>query len=341
MNGTNSFTTPSFRGHRRLCIVPFTDGGNNASGFKIKAGKKSYKQITNYDLIENSGEFWIHRHNDSGEILTDNPTIYLNYKYYQTWADIDNDKSIISLNTRPTYPIVFSGNSLVYLKYDKEIKETVANAPHSYFDEAWALHSFAASQDDWVDYYSPTLFANPSGLDKTTDDAYDFTSNELHAGKLLDKYTMIKDIGIVTFDLGTVPKGRISADYSYHTFYRLTSDGYGDLYFYGSGILVPATGLTNYTDFTYVDLKIINEGDNALLSGTLQFLARGYITSSDVVDTVLDQNRPWDIQQGSVAETVQRTGAVSSSNFNALPIGESRANAIQASAVQTCVFGTL
>jgi hypothetical protein len=111
-----------------------------------------------------------------------------------------------------------------------------------------------------------------------------------------------KDIGILTFNSKDyVPKGRIFGDYVYHTFYRLTSDGYGDLFFYGTGILVPHTETNGYKDWTYVDLKITNEGTNTLQSGTLQFLARGYVTKGSVVDTVIDNNRPWDIQKGTTA----------------------------------------
>jgi hypothetical protein len=66
-------------------------------------------------------------------------------------------------------------------------------------------------------------------------------------------------------------------------------------------VLVPATATASYKDFAAVDLKIVNEGNNTLLNGTLQFLARGYVTSSNVVDAVLDMNRPWDVQKGSTA----------------------------------------
>ena len=78
-----------------------------------------------------------------------------------------------------------------------------------------------------------------------------------------------------------------------------------------------------------------------MLGGTLQFLARGYVTASNIVDTVLDNNRPWDVQQGSTAETVQRTGAKSAKSYGSLPSRNSRINAYNASQSQTCVFGTL
>ena len=155
---------------------------------------------------------------------------------------------------------------------------------------------------------------------------------------------MNKDCGYITFnDENNVPLGRIISDYMYHTFYRLTSDGYGDLYFYGTGVLVPAqsTSTSSYKDFTSVDLKIVNQGDNELIQGTLKFLERGYVTSNNVVDTVLDNNRPWDVQKGSATETVERTGAFASASYSGLPNRDSRDNACTYSANQTCVFGNL
>jgi hypothetical protein len=152
-----------------------------------------------------------------------------------------------------------------------------------------------------------------------------------------------KDTGMLTFTNSTsnpIPRGRIFANYMYHSYYRLTSDGYGDLYFYGSGILVPAAATDSYSDWTYVDLKIVNEGTNTLQDGTLQFLSRGYITKGTVVDTVLDNNRPWDVQKGSVAETVQRTGAVCNTDYSKLSLAN-RGNAYNSTKSQTCVFGTL
>jgi hypothetical protein len=152
-----------------------------------------------------------------------------------------------------------------------------------------------------------------------------------------------KDTGMLTFTNSTsnpIPRGRVFANYMYHSYYRLTSDGYGDLYFYGSGILVPATATDSYSDWTYVDLKIVNEGTNTLQDGTLQFLSRGYITKGTVVDTVLDNNRPWDVQKGSVAETVKRTGAVCSTDYSTLSLAN-RANAYESTKSQTCKFGTL
>jgi hypothetical protein len=185
----------------------------------------------------------------------------------------------------------------------------------------------------------------PDGIVMNTADIYSFSQNAslLSKGKLSNGYMIDKDTGVLTFlnnNSFPIPKGRIFANYMHHSFYRLTSDGYGDLYFYGSGILVPAMSTTSYSDWTYVDLKIVNEGTNTLQDGTLQFLSRGYITKGTVVDTVLGNNRPWDIQKGSVAETVQRTGASWSTDYSSLTLAN-RANAYNATKNQTCVFSTL
>ena len=174
---------------------------------------------------------------------------------------------------------------------------------------------------------------------------YIFNNNttKLEGGRLSNGYMLDKDSGILTFlnnSTFEIPKGRLFANYMHHSFYRLTSDGYGDLYFYGSGILVPAADTTSYSDWTYVDLKIVNEGTNTLQDGTLQFLSRGYITKGSVVDTVLDNNRPWDVQEGSVAETVQRAGASYSRDYSNLSVAN-RVNAYNSTKSQSCVFGTL
>ncbi|MBR4316284.1 MAG: hypothetical protein IKP65_04910 [Alphaproteobacteria bacterium] len=120
-------------------------------------------------------------------------------------------------------------------------------------------------------------------------------NNTSQSGKLSNGYSFVKDTGILTFN-NKIPLGRFLANYYYHTFYRLTSDGYGDLYFYDTGVIVPAPEQNSYKDWAYVDVKIVNEGMASLNQGVLQFLTRGYVTKGTIVDTVLDQNRPWDVQ---------------------------------------------
>jgi hypothetical protein len=198
--------------------------------------------------------------------------------------------------------------------------------------------------DDLVDYSEPYFSVVPKGVESIYGIYYDYDMNSKE-GKLYKGYLLNKDTGILTFSNNNTypqPLGRIFGDYMHHTYYRLTSDGYGDLYFNGSGILVPSKSQNSYTDWTYVDLKIVNEGLNTITEGTLQFLARGYITKGTVVDTVLDNNRPWDVQQGTTAETVQRTGACYSNDYSKLKEAN-RSNAYDSiiNNGQSCNFGTL
>ena len=203
----------------------------------------------------------------------------------------------------------------------------------------YIIKTFMLYNDDLVDYSEPSFYVVYSGDKPDKTRYYNFANYTIEKeGRLSSNYTINKDTGILTFT-GLTPLGRITGDYYYHTFYRLTSDGYGDLTFYNQTI-VPASATNSYTDYTWVDLKIVNEGTNQLTNGTLKFLARGYITAGTVVDTVLDNNRPWDVQKGTVAETVQRTGAVFSSAFSGLG-DTNRSRAIEAIKSQTLSFGTL
>ena len=207
------------------------------------------------------------------------------------------------------------------------------------------IRTFATTEDDYVDYVDPAFYVEPIGTEMNTASIYNVDENTF-VGKMVRGYSCNRDTGILVIDDSvTTPLGRLFGMYSYHTFYRLTSDGYGDLYFYGTGVLVPATVSNSYTDWAYVDLRIVNEGTNTLHDGLLQFLARGYITTGSVVDTVLDNNRPWDVQEGTTAETVQRTGARVATSHSALNNGTNskatRTNAFNARASQSAVLGTI
>ena len=80
--------------------------------------------------------------------------------------------------------------------------------------------------------------------------------------------------------------------------------------------------MTGLKDWTYVDLMIYNEGSNSLSEGLMKFMSRGYISGSGSTQTitqVVDENRPWDVQSGTVAETVNQTGASFNSSYAGLP----------------------
>lgn len=337
----------------RICIVPFSDYGmddsSRGSGFKLKAGPKHFNEDINYEYVNGTGEFWVHiAPKSQGAVYGSSNSIGINYEYYESVATVKCDEALVKFNKRNVYPLLSSFSCYNYL-YTSQSGETTPNKfPYPYFSRyvsstdngLHCLKSLVSSQDDFVDYANCTFYCTHTGDTPMKGTSYNPNTGEL-SGKLVS-YQIDKDTGIITFST-TPPLGRIFADYYYHTFYRLTSDGYGDLYFYGSGILVPASATSQYTDWTHVDLKITNEGSNTLTGGQLMFLARGYITKGTVVDTVLDHNRPWDVQEGTTAETVSRTGAYCESSYSTLSTEHAltRANAFAARSNQTCSLGTI
>lgn len=254
-----------------------------------------------------------------------------------TYATLNYEKGTVSFNERMNYPLLGTFTNYLYLsKYGN-------SKPYGYFSPNKNIYNFITSEDDLVDYSEPSFYIEPENSIITSSNYYDFSlNNNTQAGKLPSGYTFVKDTGIFTF-ANKIPIGRLLSNYYYHTFYRLTSDGYGDLYFYGTGVLVPAPESASTKDWTYVDVKIVNEGMNSLNQGVLQFLTRGYVTKGTIVDTVLDQNRPWDVQQGTTIETVQSVGAYYSTSKSGLDNSypATRAKAYDAKGKQTCNFGTL
>ena len=352
----NGFICPAILQCSRICIVPFTDYGteteSRASGFKLKAGKIRYSEYENYECIEETGEVWVHvLMNDSWTVPSN---LEMMYDYYESKIDIDSDSGVASFTSRQAYPVLgtFSNYLYLYKKDERDSSVYVAGYPHSYFSaqntglneqSLNCIKTFATSQDDLQDYSSKAFYVSYMGTEPVKNQIYDPNVATNDSSGKFTAYSMDNDTGILKVNSTTPPRGRLFADYYYHTFYRLTSDGYGDLYFYGNGMLVPASATTSYTDWTYVDLKIVNEGGNTLNDGTLTFLARGYITKGSVVDTVLDQNRPWDVQEGTTAETVNRTGAGYSTSFSNLDATypANRAKAFEVRANQSLSFGTI
>jgi len=151
------------------------------------------------------------------------------------------------------------------------------------------------------------------------------------SGKLTQLYTIDKDRGIIEFtnasasgvlpsgvfpsgvpasglEFAFVPRGRMFEDYYHHTYLRLSNDGYGNFTFYDETLVGDST--PQYPDYTYGNIKIVNEGDSILESGRMRFLARGFDSNGDgTVDQVIDVNRPWDIQMGSPDETYNKCAA--------------------------------
>ena len=351
----NGFITPSINSTTRICLIMFSDSANQSSGFKLKAGPKHAYQYSNYESIEKIGEFWVHL-----SPATSNGTwsgiseLEIEYNYYASLATIDKEKNSVSFEEYQKYNIMGTFSNYLYLYTDG-----TNTYPYPYFynitsnypyhkqaieiDENNVLKTFLLYQDDLLDYSEPSFYVIPNGINAIKHENYNFNNYEVeNRGKISSNYTLNKDTGVLVFT-GLTPLGRLSGDYYYHTFFRLTNDGYGDLTYYDNTI-VPASVSNSYRDWTYVDLKVVNEGTNALNNGTLKFLARGYITAGTTVDTVLDNNRPWDVQMGTIAETVTRTGASFSTSYSALPAADEvngRKNAFNARSSQTCTFGTI
>lgn len=348
----SGFITPSITSTSRICIIPYSDSQSERSGFKLKAGPKHAFEYTNYESIEKIGEFWVHQSPDTsnGEWVGCN-SLQMNYNYYASQAIIDREKMTIKFDEFQNYNILGTFTHYLYLYADG-----TNSYPYSYFTEDINgnypkvvkqdeiinkdyIKTFMLYNDDLVDYSEPSFFVIYNGESANKSNYYNFANSEIERdGRLTSNYTINKDTGVLLFS-GVTPLGRITGDYYYHTYYRLTNDGYGDLSFYNQ-TLVPASVNNSHTDWTYVDLKIINEGTNQLNNGTLKFLARGYITNGTVVDTVLDNNRPWDVQMGTVQETVLRTGAEFAGAYSSLQ-SPSRSVALEKIKSQTLSFGTL
>ena len=351
----NGFTCPSITNCSRICIVPFTDYGTSdesrGSGFKLKAGPRHNEEYVNYEYINSTGEFWIHLSPQNANASWSSKNgIKVNCDHYASSSVMDYEEGTATFSSRPLYPLLgtFSHYLYLYSPSDKSVSQTPSTYPYKYFSkqsesETYCIKTFAASQDDFVDYANESFYVSYTGSDPVKVGIYDPTVSGNDSSGKLTSYMMNNDTGILTCTGATPPLGRLFADYYHHTFYRLTSDGYGDLYFNGTGILVPASTSNDYTDWAYVDLKIVNEGGNTLNNGLLTFLSRGYVTKGTVVDTVLDMNRPWDVQEGTVAETVNRTGAVKADNYATLVSSApaNRATAYSARSSQTCSLGDI
>lgn len=199
-------------------------------------------------------------------------------------------------------------------------------------------------QDDLVDYNDALISIVPDGITPDYVSIYDFTDYlTKNVGKVVSNVSINKDKGVIIFNDSAevnVPLGRLFASYFYHTYLRLTNDGYGDLNFYDQ-TLVPDSGLAMFKDWTYVDLKLINEGSNTLMNGALKFISRGYVSQGSTVDRVLDNNRPWDVQKGTVAETVSCTGGTYSGSYTALPDKTRAVATSYRNSGQTINFGSL
>lgn len=327
----DGFKMPPITTCNRVCLIPFTNSGNNSdelgSGFKLRAGKFATSVVTNYDASYRTGEFWMHRM-DAGKR---NPSsVEIGYNYFSTSCDVDCESATVKFERRMSnsvtatwcmYSYLYTSgqNDYPYPNFGYDISVNGEWTPPTAYSES-CLHTFAMKEDDLVDNAYPSVYAVASGdtAEGHRDSSYVYTASN-QSGRLSKQYSINMDTGMLTFNTGYIPLGRVLSDYKHHTFYRITSDGYGDVNFYDR-TLVPIKSDSGTTTFwTYVDLKVINEGANLITSTQMKIIPRGYVSNGTVVDTVIDVNRPWDIQEGTTAETVRCTGGTTSVSYDSLP----------------------
>lgn len=329
----NGFVTPPITTTSRVCLIPFSDSTGVGSGFKLKGSPRYNVEYSNYSLDEKNGEVWVH---ESPPALNADwhgaDKVKSTGKNYTSTSVVDNEKGIITFSDRQILPVLTNCTN-----YDYLFTDGTNLLPQDFFTNEPIKH-FMTYQDDLVDYNDVQISVVPTGIVADYEALYDEVGGVGDFGKIIRGYSINKDLGLIEFT-GRVPYGRLLANYYYHTYYRLTNDGYGDLFFYDPS-LVPDSQVAMYTDWTYVDLKLINEGGNTLTNGQLKFLTRGYVSASGTVDRVLNNNRPWDVQIGTDAETVNVTGGIAQTQHSTFE-SPSRRAALTARGNQSVAFGTL
>jgi len=310
-DSNGGFSVPTIRGINRVCLIFYSDASTTSSGFKLKASEKHSTVFRNYDVDETNGEVWIHKYPNGASSSND---IRMIYDYYDTEIDVDLDTGTVTFVQDPSG--VVSSDYTYYVREEDKIAEDSSRL-------------FVSSNDDFIDYLTPDLYVTPSGqiVNKTaiylppTEVTYPTAVSP--SGKISSYFTIDKDRGVVEYtdatsvlgdEFGYVPEGRVTIDYFYHTYKRLTNDGYGTLEFRDSTIVADDTPL--FPDYTWIDVKLVNEGDAILEDGKMKFLSRGFDNDNDgTIDQVLDVNRPWDVQQGTAAETYDKTAMQVAQNY--------------------------
>jgi len=297
-----AFQTPPIRGIPKIVLIFFSDALESDSGFRLRSSPAYDRTWVNYDVDEANGELWIHMHTTLGSApgAADTTAKRMTYDWLENPITIDYDQG------RVIFPVPPSG---------------VVDVDVSYHDWNGGAPSnlWITAQDDFVDYAEAAIHSqNPtaSGVSLSPTSADRLKIHELDGwGRVTSGFVWDTDRGIVQIDDDKLPPSgqRYFADYQYHTYHRLSSDGYGDMTWRDSIIVADDTPL--YPDYTYTDLKIVNEGGAPLEDGRLKFVPRGYDTNNDgqvslettgTPDQVLNINRPWDIQRGTAQETYER-----------------------------------
>lgn len=324
------FTTQAFA-TQRICLIFYSDYRNSTdsatspigSGFKLKAAKQIVQYWQNFDIDSTNGLVWVHASSDNDSqasgLSVDN--VKMTYDYYSTKLHIDYDQGSVIFDQQPQ---------------DTEGNPTDVFATYTYYTydakDRFPCRTFLLDADDLVDYADVNLYYLPSGVTPiktgTVSPIYKDTGVDgvgqyakYNAGKLNNYFFVDKDRGIIQFnngvsmsgdEYGLVPRGRMFADYRYHTYQRLGNDGYSDFEFNDSMLIAGIT--TQYPDYTWGDIKIVNQGDAQLRDGKLIFLARGQV-ENNVITSVLDYDRPWDVQEGTAQQTYDKVAVVIRKNY--------------------------
>jgi len=308
---SGDFTTETFPS-TRICVMFLSDAANSTSaaenpigsGFKIKASKKIVKYWDNFNVDNKNGLVWVHKSTTGASV----DALKMTYDYYSTSLEIDYDDGAVIFDVKPENDVYAD---YTYYTYSK------TEAPPS--------RTFLLANDDLVDYVDLNLYVvssgvNPDGI-KTNLVVPEYPISTItgeviytaYDGRLSKYFSVDKDRGIVEFNNGTyatgyefglTPRGRIFGDYRHHTYFRLGNDGYSNFSFEDTTLVADST--TKYPDYSFGDIKIVNEGDASLEQGQLKFLPRG-VVQDGTVKQVLDINRPWDVQMGTEQETYGRT----------------------------------
>ena len=313
------------RGIPLVLVMLYTDAAGNASGFRLKSGVRHDRTWDNWDVDERNGEIWVHKHTSSGGSVNGaaDPSVKRAiYDYLDRDVQINLQTGIVTFAEDPAGTVT---------------------ADYSYYlADTCPVTTLLAGEDDFVNHREVFTYIAKAGREDLDDETRTTVYEEgLDYGRVTTKVSWDKDTGVVEFAaLGDIPAGRrIFAEYTHHTYKRLSNDGYDDTHTLNNGDLtfvnpiIVADTTTSYPDYTYQDVKVSNEGDATLEGAKITFVPRGYDTDgqdgvvltpdansqyktvSDIVDQVLDINRPWDIQKGTKEETYDRMAMAVNANY--------------------------
>jgi len=328
-NAQGGFTTVAIQGKPQIVMILYSDAAGSASGFKLKGGPQHELVWGNWDVDPLRGQFWVHKSIAVGAS-------------YPGAADSTGKRAIYNYLSQNVTNNLEAGT----ITFSQDMTGQAVTADYSYYaNTTLPGTTMVATFDDFVYYNDVDVFVLPAGsqtLDATTAATIFETTGGGDHGKITTNIAWDKDAGVLTLVPTAIPASRrIIAQYYCHTYKRLSNDGYddtvtqnnGDLRFHDQVIVAAST--PSYPDFTYADIKIVNEGDALLQNPQMTFVARGIDTSgngvvllpgqvgangeiytaADIVSRVLNINIPWDIQMGTADETYRRMACAISPNY--------------------------